>query len=57
MRLKADTSLFFFSIIWGSAFVGQRVAAQLGVVYMFNGVRYILAGLVVLPFALRALRN
>ena len=54
MRLKADISLFFVAIIWGSAFVAQRVAGQLGSVYLFNGVRYILAGLVVLPFAWRA---
>lgn len=56
MRLKADVTLFIISIIWGSAFVAQRVAGQLGSVYLFNGVRYILAGLVVLPFALRVRR-
>lgn len=53
MRLKADLTLFLIAIIWGSAFVAQRVAGQLGSVYLFNGARYILAGLVVLPFALR----
>lgn len=56
MRLKADLTLFLIAIIWGSAFVAQRVAGQVGSVYIFNGVRYLLAGLVVLPFALRALR-
>lgn len=56
MRLKADLTLFFIAIIWGSAFVAQRVAGQVGSVYIFNGVRYLLAGLVVLPFALYALR-
>ncbi len=50
MRLKADITLFIIAVIWGSAFVAQRVAGQLGSVYLFNGVRYILAGLVVLPF-------
>ena len=50
MRLKADITLFIISIIWGSAFVAQRVAGQLGSVYFFNGARYFLAGLVVLPF-------
>jgi len=53
MRLKADITLFFISIIWGTAFVAQRVAAQLNSVYLFNGARYILAGLVVLPFVKR----
>ncbi|NOH02907.1 MAG: DMT family transporter [Chloroflexi bacterium] len=53
MRLKADLTLFLISIIWGSAFVAQRVAGQAGGVYIFNGVRYLLAALVVLPFAFR----
>lgn len=53
MRLKADFTLFIISIIWGSAFVAQRVAGQMGNVYQFNGARYLLAALVVLPFAFR----
>lgn len=57
MRLKADITLFIISIIWGSAFVAQRVAGQLGSVYLFNGYRYLLAGLVVLPFAWKILRT
>lgn len=56
MRLKADLTLFLIAIIWGSAFVAQRVAGQVGSVYIFNGVRYLLAGVVVLPFALYRLR-
>jgi drug/metabolite transporter (DMT)-like permease len=55
MRLKADLTLLLVSIIWGSAFVAQRVAGQLGSVYLFNGARYLLATVVVLPFAVRAL--
>lgn len=57
MRLKADLTLLVISIIWGSAFVAQRIAGQMGSVYFFNGMRYLLAGLVVLPFALRSLRH
>ena len=53
MRLKADLALLFVSIIWGSAFVAQRVAGQMGSVYLFNAARYLLAALVVLPLALR----
>ncbi|MBM3180729.1 MAG: DMT family transporter [Chloroflexi bacterium] len=53
MRLKADLTLLLVSVIWGSAFVAQRVAGQLGSVYLFNGARYLLAALVVLPLALR----
>lgn len=57
MRLKADITLLIVSIIWGSAFVAQRVAGQLGSVYLFNGARYLLAALVVLPLALKGGRS
>ncbi len=53
MRLKADLTLLIVSIIWGSAFVAQRVAGQMGSVYFFNAARYLLAALVVLPLVLR----
>ena len=56
MRLRADISLLLVSIIWGSAFVAQRVAGQQGSVYWFNGARYLLAAFVVLPFGWRAIR-
>ena len=57
MRLKADLTLLLVSVIWGSAFVAQRVAGQMGSVYMFNGARYLLAALLVLPLAVRAVQN
>ena len=57
MRFKADLTLLVVSIIWGSAFVAQRVAGQMGSVYLFNGARYLLAALVVLPLALRVKRK
>ena len=50
MRLKADLTLLLVSVLWGSAFVAQRVVGQMGGVYYFNGLRYLLAALVVLPF-------
>ena len=53
MRLKADLTLLIISVIWGSAFVAQRVAGQMGSVYQFNGARYLLAALAVLPFVKR----
>lgn len=53
MRLKANLTLLLVSIIWGSAFVAQRVAGQMGSVYQFNGARYLLAALIVLPFVKR----
>src|SRR5512143_2952694 len=57
MRLKADLTLLLVAVIWGSAFVAQRVAGQMGSVYLFNGVRYLVAVLVVLPLAIRVLHN
>ncbi len=57
MRLKADLTLLLVAVIWGSAFVAQRIAGQLGSVYLFNGARYLLAALVVLPLAIRSLRT
>ena len=56
MRFKADLTLLIVSIIWGSAFVAQRLAGQMGSVYLFNAARYFLAALVVLPFAIRVYR-
>ena len=56
MRFKADLTLLIVSIIWGSAFVAQRLAGQMGSVYLFNAARYFLAALVVLPLAVRVYR-
>jgi len=53
MRLKADLTLFLVAIIWGTSFVAQRIAGQQDVVYLFNGARYLLASVVVLPFVKR----
>jgi drug/metabolite transporter (DMT)-like permease len=50
-RLQADLTLLLVAAIWGSAFVAQRVAAQQMGTYLFNGLRFILAVLVLLPLA------
>lgn len=49
-RLKADLALFLVAVIWGSAFVAQRVAALHESVFVFNGLRFLLAAFVILPF-------
>ena len=54
MRIKADLTLLLISFIWGTAFVAQDIAGKAGSVYLFNGIRFLLAALVVLPLALRA---
>ena len=50
MRLKADLLLFMVAIIWGTAFVAQGVAGQYGVAYLFNGISFMLAGVILIPF-------
>jgi drug/metabolite transporter (DMT)-like permease len=50
MRLKADLLLFMVAVIWGTAFVTQGIAGQYGVAYLFNGVSFVLAGFILIPF-------
>ena len=50
MRLKADLTLLFVTILWGSAFVAMRVAAGHGTVFYLNGLRFLLGALLLLPF-------
>jgi len=50
-RLQADLALLVVAMIWGSAFVVQRLAAgELGG-YLFNGLRVLLAAVVLTPLA------
>jgi len=49
-RVKGDLILLVTAIIWGSAFAAQRVAAQGGGVFLFNGSRFVLGALVLLVF-------
>jgi drug/metabolite transporter (DMT)-like permease len=50
MRLKADLLLFMVAIIWGTAFVAQGIAGQYKVAYLFNGVSFMLASVILIPF-------
>ena len=50
MRLKADLLLFMVAIIWGTAFVAQGVAGQYGIAYLYNGVSFMLAAVILIPF-------
>jgi drug/metabolite transporter (DMT)-like permease len=56
-RLKADLTLLLAATIWGTAFVAQRTAAQSSGVFLFNGLRFLLGALVLLPFVLREQRS
>ena len=50
MRLKADLTLLFVSMLWGSAFVFQRIVGVQGGVYYFNGLRFMLGAFFLTPF-------
>ena len=50
MRFKADLLLFFVTILWGSAFVIMRIAAGHNTIFLLNGSRFLLGGLLLLPF-------
>ncbi len=52
-RIKADLLLLLTAVVWGSAFVAQRVAAEDTGIFIFNGLRFLVGALVLLPFALR----
>jgi drug/metabolite transporter (DMT)-like permease len=50
MRLKADFLLLFVSILWGSAFAVLRLAAGHHTIFLLNGARFFLGGLLLLPW-------
>jgi drug/metabolite transporter (DMT)-like permease len=54
-RLRADLILLAVALVWGSGFVGGRVAGAHLNAFVYNGVRFLLGALVLLPFAGRRL--
>jgi drug/metabolite transporter (DMT)-like permease len=55
-RLLSDGFLLLAAIIWGIGFVAQRLASfHLGF-NAFNGIRFLMGGLVLLPFIVRRVR-
>ncbi|WP_419785688.1 DMT family transporter [Pseudodesulfovibrio sp.] len=55
--LRADILLFLTAAIWGLAFVAQRVGMDHVGPLTFNGIRFALGGLALIPLALRLERN
>jgi drug/metabolite transporter (DMT)-like permease len=49
-RIGADITLLVVALVWGSAFVAQRFAAQEIGVFLFNGLRFLIGAIVLLPF-------
>jgi drug/metabolite transporter (DMT)-like permease len=48
-RLRADLALLLVAIVWGSAFAAQRLAAGQISAFTFNGLRFLIGALVLLP--------
>lgn len=56
-RIKSDFILLIVAIIWGTAFVAQRIAAQQVNLYTFNGLRFLLASAFLIPILQTTKRN
>jgi drug/metabolite transporter (DMT)-like permease len=50
-RFRADLVLLLVALIWGSAFAVQRIATQYFDAFTFNGLRFLLGGLILFPFS------
>ncbi len=50
-RLTADVTLLMVALIWGLAFVVQRIAAPQVGVFLFNSARFLLGALVMIVFS------
>ncbi|MGD0876891.1 MAG: DMT family transporter [Anaerolineales bacterium] len=50
MRLKANLTLIGVAVIWGTGFITQAVAGQYHLAYLFNGVCFMLAAVILIPF-------
>jgi drug/metabolite transporter (DMT)-like permease len=55
--IQSDGLLLVTAVIWGFAFVAQRVGMEHVGPYTFNGIRFALGSLVLLPFILRNTRK
>lgn len=56
-RLHANLLLLITALIWGLAFVAQHTSMESVGPYFFNAVRFLLGGLVIVPFAAREYRK
>jgi drug/metabolite transporter (DMT)-like permease len=56
-RLKSDLILLLAALVWGAGFVAQRTASFHLSFFAFNGVRFLLGGLVMVPFVIQRLRH
>lgn len=56
-RLRADLALLATAVVWGMAFVVCRMAAARTGSFLYNGARFLLGALTLLPFAGARLRG
>lgn len=56
-RLQANFLLLITAFIWGTAFVAQQTGMEDVGPFYFTGLRFILGGLIVLPFGVRELKK
>lgn len=49
-RLRADLLLMLAALLWGSAFVPQRIATDHLEYFLFNGLRFLLGGALLFPW-------
>lgn len=54
-RILADLAMLLAAVIWGGGFVAQRQASVYLGFFAYNAIRFLLAGLVLLPLGLRYL--
>ncbi len=52
-QIKSSLLLLLASVVWGTAFVAQSVAGESVGTYTFNGIRFIIGGMCLLPFVLK----
>jgi drug/metabolite transporter (DMT)-like permease len=56
-RLRADLTLLVVAVVWGSAFVVCRLAAAQTGSFLYNGARFLVGALTLLPLAWTRLRG
>lgn len=54
-RILADLAMLLAAVIWGGGFVAQRQATDHLDFFAYNALRFLLAGLVILPLAIKRL--
>ncbi|MCR5731491.1 MAG: DMT family transporter [Sphaerochaetaceae bacterium] len=56
-QLSASLLLLLTALIWGTAFVAQDVSTALVGTFTFNGIRFLIGAIVLLPFIARSRKN